>query len=113
MMTLQEWRQSKFSTEWLNKVLATAEGRLFLELLNDIHPRHFQIVSSDPNESTAALNKIYGYDLCLNNINAMRTFDPPVQELEATFGAEQIAPMPLSAPIEPSSGPEKPASELE
>lgn len=66
-MTIDQWRQNRALTKWWDQVLSTPQGREFLTMMEESHLRHIQNVHVD---NGVQLGRIYGYDICLNNVRA-------------------------------------------
>lgn len=87
-MTLTEWQKNEQLVKWAAEMLRTREGREFVAMLKDSHTENAERVDlGNAIQNTADLAKIYGYNRCLNNIQAATRLHMEKQVLLETFGA--------------------------
>lgn len=90
-MRLKDWKESKSLVKWWRAVLATPEGKAFLEMLEESHVRHEQRPYM---KEGVELGQIQGYDICINNIKAAAdSGDQPSDPGDPTYEPpEELAP---------------------
>ena len=100
-MTLKQWQSNQELVAWARHLFNQGNWSLLLQLLNEIHPKNSQLppVASDSVKSTE-LGKIYGYDVCLNNLNLLAHEQKTLTPVEPDFGAEEMMAniIPLTKP---------------
>jgi len=92
-MTLSEWQSNPKLAAWSAETFGSPTGRLWIEMMTECHPKNMQLphTVSDSVKSTE-LGRIYGYDQCINNIEASKIVKAPQPKLAETFGAKLEQP---------------------
>jgi hypothetical protein len=90
-MNLAQWKQNEQMVAWTVKTFSSAQGREFLKMLEDSHPR-LSVIPFEAHDTacTRKLGMNDGYQTALNNIAEALKLRTAVTEPEPTFGAEEI-----------------------
>lgn len=88
-LRLDEWRSSKEHVAIARKVLSDPSLRLMLDICRTEHPASQLLLNAELSERAVQQARIEGYHMCLNNIEALGSFQAPTQALESEFLPEQ------------------------
>lgn len=95
-MQLDKWKQNKSLVRWWASVLATDEGKAFMEMMEHSHIRH---VHGRGLDAGVELGQIQGYDIAMNNLECAG-IEPnkPADLPEPTYEAPELESAPATRP---------------
>lgn len=90
-LTLDEWRRQEQMVLESRALARNLTYRAQMDVLRNSHPCHtlFSPIGVNPNDRIVHQSKIEGYELCLNNLEAMTRPFKHAKPLEATFEAPE------------------------
>ena len=88
-MRMDQWRSSPELVEYAKRLFTTPEFQTLLDVLRNESPSSFGLpIGSSHDDQIAHSYKGTGYNLCLNNIEALSNMHEHPTYLEATFEPE-------------------------
>lgn len=86
-LTLLQWRKQQTLVESAIRLSRDSTFQMALAVLRNEHPSHlaFPSTNTSPADRAAMQSRIEGYELCLNNLEALSKPFKPSQRIEATF----------------------------
>ena len=87
-MNIADWKNNEVLVAWAAKTFSNKEGREFINMLEDSHPRLsvLQIDASD-GAKVSKLGMNDGYQIALNIMESATKLKPPGLDIEPDFGA--------------------------
>lgn len=89
-LTLSEWMGDATLVGMAQKVHASTEFKLMMQLLRNESPAFFYMKQGGIEDRAIMQARIEGYNLAINNLFAMRTIQKKAEMPAATFEPEEI-----------------------